>query len=97
MSKWRQKPKWKDDSITFERVGYYAIGCRGHCHTIEEHYNYNGSGDDAFGGAKKWPVVTCHVAFSTGDEKRRDDFGVKLREFIDSYFAEEVRVPRGEN
>lgn len=54
-------------------------------HYIEEHFNYNGSGPKAFGGAQKWPVLTVHIAFTVGVRRERIQYLIKkLKHFIDT-------------
>jgi len=60
----------------------------GNAHTVEIHKNYNGSGDDAFGGAREWPCVTAEIGFQVGEERRAIDFAKKLTELIRSEFAQ---------
>lgn len=55
-------------------------------HTVEIHNNYNGSGDDAFGGAREWPHVTVKVGFQVGEERRAIDFAKKVTELIHAEF-----------
>jgi len=45
--------------------------------------NINGSGDEAFGGAKEWPVIKCEVPFCTGEEEKAQKFYDKLKKFIE--------------
>ena len=56
-------------------------------HTVRNGFNYNGSGEDAFGGAKSWPVVTATVSFPTG----RDDLAKRLtgdlKTFVDEFLT----------
>lgn len=58
-------------------------------HTVEIHKNYNGSGDDAFGGAREWPVVTVKVGFQVGEERRAIDFAKKVTAIIHAEFDNE--------
>ena len=55
-------------------------------HTVEIHSNYNGSGDDAFGGARAWPHVTAKIGFQVGEERRAIDFARKLTALIRKEF-----------
>ena len=57
-------------------------------HKLEEHYNYNGSGDDAFGGANEWCVVTLHIGLQEGQEKLRTKLGKELRNFTEKFIKE---------
>lgn len=56
-------------------------------HTVEQHYNYNGSGGAAFGGANQWPVVSCKVSFVVGEEKRAAHLAERLRRLINAEFG----------
>jgi len=49
---------------------------------LECHYNYNGSGKQAFGGAIKWPVITLNWAFQEGEETHRDVIARRLKKFV---------------
>lgn len=53
---------------------------------IRGHHHYNGSGPQAFGGAKQWPNVTLQVAFEEGQEELRDTFIKSLRAHIENFF-----------
>jgi len=46
-------------------------------------YHYNGSGTQAFGGAKQWPVITLEWAFQEGEETLRDVVARRLKEFVE--------------
>lgn len=51
-------------------------------HTCVVKHAYNGSGDKAFGGAEKWPVVHLKVSFQEGQEEEAKEFAEKLRNFV---------------
>lgn len=53
---------------------------------METTHSINGSGQNAFGGAEKWPTITTQISFQEGQEKERDEFAAKLREFIENHF-----------
>jgi len=55
-------------------------------HEIKAGYNFNGSGPDAFGGAREWPTAHAKVAFQEGQEKERDAFVEALKDFVSDYF-----------
>jgi hypothetical protein len=57
-------------------------------HSVEIHKNYNGSGDDAFGGAREWPHVTALVGFQVGEERRALNFSKKLVALIKEEFKQ---------
>lgn len=59
----------------------------GNAHHVETSKSYNGSGDDAFGGAEEWPTVRAEIAFQVGEERRALDFARKLTELIKDEFA----------
>lgn len=59
----------------------------GRAHMVEIGRNYNGSGEEAFGGAMEWPVVKAHVGFQVGEERRAIDFAKKLTELIHAEFG----------
>lgn len=46
--------------------------------------NINGSGPNAFGGAKEWPSVDLDVAFPATDKERAEQFAEALKAFVDS-------------
>lgn len=58
---------------------------------VEAKHNYNGSGPKAFGGARQWPVVECHVGFQTGEEELASEFATDLGKFIDRWLVEHSR------
>ena len=63
------------------------------CPTSNAHYvdigkSYNGSGDDAFGGADEWPTVRAQISFQVGEERRALDFAKKLTELIHREFEQ---------
>lgn len=60
-------------------------------HEIGLIYNYNGSGADAFGGAKSWPVIELHSSFETYQEKRAKKFADDLGKFVKGWIKENVR------
>lgn len=60
----------------------------GNAHIIEIRESFNGSGDDAFGGARSWPTIWVEVNFQTGEQRRSIDFAKKLLELIKSEFPE---------
>lgn len=69
-------------------AGKIGNNCKtGNAHSVEIHKNYNGSGDDAFGGAREWPHVTAKIGFQVGEERRAIDFARKLTKLIKSEFA----------
>lgn len=57
---------------------------------LREHRNYNGSGSEAFGGAKDWPVVTLHVGLPAGREDLQKELGERLRALVDAFLAEKL-------
>ena len=83
MTQWQTEQDFYDKDCTREfRPCMFGIGCDYGRIEIEKHYHYNGSGKQAFGGAKKWPVLTLHVDFETGKEKERDELAEKLKKFL---------------
>lgn len=56
-------------------------------HVVEVRKSYNGSGDDAFGGAREWPTVWAEVSFQTGEDRRALDFAKKLSALINAEFG----------
>jgi hypothetical protein len=87
-SQWYDGEKLHADKNPFKgewrRDGVLGGNCLiGGAHEVEQHYNYNGGGSDAFGGADQWPVISARVAFPAGDEVRAAAFAAKLRAFID--------------
>ena len=51
---------------------------------MERHFNYNGSGDGAFGGAEKWPVLTLKISFEENAFEQRDKMAELLKETVDN-------------
>lgn len=47
---------------------------------VTEHRN--GSGPEAFGGAKKWPVIDIQISLPEGENGLAVDLAVKLTEII---------------
>lgn len=87
-----QTPRFDGQRTEFVRSGIEAYGQKfDNAHQLELHYNFNGSGPKAFGGAKEWPVVTAKVVFQTGEEDMRDEFAEKLASFINSFMVERGR------
>jgi hypothetical protein len=67
--------------------GKIGINCvSSNAHTVEIGKSYNGSGDDAFGGAEEWPTVRAKVAFQVGEELRAQRFAQKLTKLIREEF-----------
>lgn len=56
--------------------------------TIQINEHFNGSGPQAFGGAKSWPTIDLHVPFCVGEEALRDRLSEKLAEVIDQYLSD---------
>lgn len=67
----------------------------GNAHTIEIGKSYNGSGDDAFGGAKEWPTVRAEIGFQVDEERRALAFAGKLTKLIKDEFASRPTAERG--
>ncbi len=63
---------------------------------IEEHYNFNGSGLDSFGGAKKWPHVTVRVALPEGRIDLRKELANRLAAEIDKFISDNNLEPNTE-
>jgi hypothetical protein len=57
-------------------------------HVIEISKSYNGSGDDAFGGADEWPTLYITVGFQTGEGQRAVRFARKLSTLIKEEFSD---------
>ena len=84
MAEWQIEQDFhSDEHIREFRPCMFAIGCDYGRIEIEKHYNYNGGGDNAFGGAEKWPVLTLRVDFETGKEQERDELIEELKKFLD--------------
>lgn len=64
----------------------------GNAHIIEIRESFNGSGDDAFGGASSWPTIWVEVNFQSGEEHRAIDFAKKLTALIRSEFPESASL-----
>lgn len=85
MAEWNRNKRFHGKGIIYEREGLLACDYRtSNAHVVEVHYNYNGSGGDAFGGADEWPVVTCKIGFQEGQEAEADALAEKIRNLIDA-------------
>jgi len=60
--------------------------------TMELQDHYNGSGEQAFGGAHSWPAITLKVGLQTGEEKIRDDLAKLLRDTVEQFMKGRVRA-----
>ncbi len=59
------------DTEIREFVGKEAKGCKvSNTISIELGKSYNGSGPNAFGGAKEWPYLRIEIPFQVGEEER---------------------------
>lgn len=84
MKKWQTEQDFYDKDYMREfRPCMFAIGCDYGRIEFEKHYHYNGSSDNAFGGAEKWPVLTLNIDFETGKEQERDKLVEELKKFLD--------------
>lgn len=79
-------PKRPDDDQrwgqTHEALGpelLYAIGCKDPTIEIKVGFHYNGSGAQAFGGAKQWPHVALHMNFPTHRQDLANSFAEELQ------------------
>lgn len=61
----------------FAGPGFESTGA-----TVEERTHRNGSGPDAFGGAKTWPAVTARVELPAGRPELQAELARELRETI---------------
>lgn len=52
-------------------------------HKVTTAYHFNGSGEDAFGGARQWPVISAKIGFQEGEEEKVLKFAKKLMAFIE--------------
>lgn len=85
----RGTEEWSTHTDTeMSRPGRVARGLYGVAATLREHYHYNGSGPQAFGGAKRWPALTLVVAFPENAEELRDLLGDRLRSAVDVFLQE---------
>lgn len=84
MTEWQTEQNFADKEYMREyRNCIFAIGCDYGRIEFEKYYHYNGSFGSAFGGAKKWPVLTLNIDFETGKERERDELVEKLKKFLD--------------
>lgn len=87
--------EWIDDlnRPKFLRKGTFAGGCTNFesVHNIELKHKYNGSGPDAFGGAREWPVVEAHVAFNENEHELAVEFAQGLAAFIHDFLSSRER------
>lgn len=49
---------------------------------IAERVNYNGSGPNAFGGAKKWPCLNVKVSFQVGEEAKMSALATQIENLL---------------
>ena len=93
MSKWSTIPirKWCKDvrSRTF-RSGFVGKGYKlDDAIKIEQTLNYNGGGENSFGGSKKWPVLMVTIPFVEGTpQKEIDHLKNRLQEVIDNHLPD---------
>lgn len=59
----------------------------GNAHTVEVRESFNGAGDDAFGGARRWPTVWVEINFQSHEGQRAIAFAKKLSELIKQEFG----------
>lgn len=50
--------------------------------------NYNGSGEQSFGGFGKWPAVTLRMGLPAGQYDLADTFADKLEDFVKTFVKE---------
>ena len=75
----------RSDGTTVEiRETIYARDYISKAISMERHFNYNGSGDGAFGGAEKWPVLTLKISFEENAFEQRDKMAELLKETVDN-------------
>ena len=96
MKKWKKEPT----SATFSGEGRAEWNLAGNigkdcivsnaCE-IENHYNFSGSGIEAFGEADKWPVLTLRVSFESEQEEKRNELSQLLRDIILKWFSEQKK------
>lgn len=55
-------------------------------HDIEIGYHFNGSSDDAFGGADEWCHVKLNVSFQKNEEEKANLFAKHLMLFVNEWF-----------
>lgn len=59
----------------------------GNAHSVEVRESHNGSGDDAFGGARSWPTVWAEINFQSHEGQRAVALAKKLSELIEQEFG----------
>jgi hypothetical protein len=59
---------------------------------VRVHHNYNASGNEAFGGARKWPVISVHISLQENQETIADTIAQRVMEFIDGLIVEGLIV-----
>lgn len=81
------------DQPKFLRHGVFANNCTNYTsvHSIELRSHYNGGGANAFGGAKRWPVIEVKVAFKQNEYALAADFAKEIGEVIDRWMQEHGR------
>lgn len=72
------KPGWFAGHVLYDNV-----------YVIDVHSNYNGSGKQAFGGAKEWPVVDVQIAFEATEQAKAERFAVEIAKFVDTWLEKE--------
>ncbi len=70
--------------VEYSKHGMLGRGCSyANAHTVKTAYHFNGSSNDAFGGAEQWPVVSMEITFEEGEEEKALKFAKKLMAFIE--------------
>ena len=90
--------EWRKDTLVFssEVLGESYPGIKGrntwieNAQTIKLVYQSNGSGPNAYGGAERWPGVSCDVSFQEGQEEKARTFYSKLKVLIEEEFRDDI-------
>ena len=82
---------WKKDTdnglgVTYVKPAKIGINyLTENSNKVKLSYHYNGSSNEAFGGADKWPVIMAEVSFQTGEEVIAQKFAEDLMKFINDW------------
>jgi hypothetical protein len=81
----------KMDAREFWAAGLIGRGYKSaNAHQVECGYHYSGSGG-AFGGARRWPVLSLTVSFQEHEEGDRDELARELRRAVNRFFTKRER------
>jgi hypothetical protein len=90
LKNWKKAPPSEPERVNYTRKGKLGRNCPiENAHKIELGYSYNGGGEDAFGGARKWPTLRIEISFEEGHELSRNALAAALIAEIDRHLEQE--------